>query len=1097
MKQTFAIPLAVVFAAMVATAQPKPADPPRASALKTPDGAIVFVTRDTEAADPGIDKVILSPAEWKALQEQVDQAKRQSTGKPVAPSGCAVRVRIETRGERPVAVLTVVYSVRTTAPRTVVALGLQRAQVTAARGDGNRLPILNPPGDDGLTVLFEAAGEHALTLELEAAVGPRGRGELGFDIGLPRAVITTVAFDPPPATAAKKILVGTREGKAGELRRATVSAEDLSRPRPLGPTEILELAWEPPSPAAPAAPMAESDVVVRVDDSQVETTARVRLRGPLKEWQLALPPGAEVTTASDAGPPPSATRPPDASRGVWTIRGPAEPTADWLVSVTVRQLRPKTSDPKFRGPYPLGPFTVLGPVKQSGKLVAFAPPTARLGFKGPADFRRQDVSDDGPLAAFQFTSVPAVPPTGKPPAWLDLDARLVPAVARVRPAHALALRSDGWHWEAVVKVVPPPRSEVETVLIELPAKWETLTARPEDVVDEVQAVSDGGAVRTRLIRLSPPQKAPFELILSSRFPVAVADGKASLPLPRFPQADEREGTVSASVPEEFELRGSVGAEPLRPPANRRPPVTVVSGEWDRAAERVDLAWVPHRPDVACESRAEVVVNDHLPQKQTIVTQVMKFKTTGDGKPLRLLGPPAAIGLKSVPAVDPVAPGEWEFRPPPDAEFTLTLGYALRHPPRKAGATSGEFPIGLFAPTQVTRHDTTVRVWSALSGRRLDTFAGAGWRELPPEPAAERDILPTFTLAASGAPSLAVTWTDATDVGPAVGVDRGLILVTLADDGTAAIRGRYVLQRWPVGGVELELPADALADILVDAKRLDPQPGPPNPDADERTVRVILPDPRPGRTTALLEVRYSVPTARTSGGARVLIPPVLRQAAYRTPTRWHLTAPPGVVPLFPTADWQPDLRWGVNWLGAAPVAGFTAAEAEKWLTAGVEQEGDADPWTVPAGADAVAARQQVPDRVTVLLVPRIGWVAGVSAVAFLIGLLLSRLRSRWFGPAVAAVGVIVASGVALAPQPALQLLAAAQPGAVALLALLAGMAAWRWHRRRLIDRLPSFSRSRGSAPAVPVPPVGPSSAAGRSNRGPSAEVTLEPEVGSAR
>ena len=1088
------VAIAALVAASVATAQPKPAEPPRASAVKLPDGGIVFISRNADDADPTVDKIVLSPAEWKALQDQVEHAKKLATAKPVAPSGCALRARIETRGEKPVAVLTAVFAVRTTAPRTVVALGLQRAQVTAARGEGNRLPILNPPGDDGLTVLFETAGDHTLTLELEAAVTPRGKGEVGFDLGLPRAAISTLVLDQPPATAGKKVVVGTRtEGKATDPKRTSVPVDQLSRAYALGATDTLELAWEPPTTAAPAAATAESEVVVRVDDSQVETTAKIRLRGPVKDWQLALPPGADVTAVSESGgTSPGVVRPTEANRPVWTIRGTADPAADWLVTVTTRLPRPKPTEPKFRGPYPLGPFAVLGPVKQSGKLSVFAPPTARLGFKGAADFRRQDVTaEDGQVAAFQYTSLPPVPPTGKPPAWLDLDARLVPAVARVKPAHALALRSDGWHWEAVVKVVPPPRGEVEQVLIELPAGWETLTAKPEDIVDEVQTVTDGRPVRTRLIRLTTPQKVPFELVLTSRFPVPVAAGKVTLPLPRFPQADEREGTVSATVPEDFEVSGAVGTDPLKPPATRRPSVTTVGGPWDRTDERVELTWQPHRPDVTCDARAEVTVAD----QQTAVTQVLKFKTNGDGKPLRLRGPVAAVGLKSVPAVAPVGPGEWEFRPPAEAEFTLTLGFALRHPARKAGVAAGELPVALFAPVPVTRLDTTVRVWSAATGRRLEAFGGAGWRELPPEPAADRDILPSFTLTAVGAPPLAVQWTEAADTGPAVAVDRGLILVTLGEDGTAAVRGRYVLRRWPAGGVELELPADAVVDIYADGKKLDPQPGSPNPDADERTVRLILPDLKPGRSATLLDVRYPLATTRTGSGTRVLIPPVLRAAAYRTPTRWHATAPPGMVPLFPSADWQPDTRWGWRGFGVAPTAAVTAAELEQWLTAGTETDGEADAWTVPGGGDTVAARQAVPDRVTVVLLPRVGWVAAVSAGAFLFGLLVSRLRSRWFGPAVAVVAVAVAVGTVLAPQPASQVVAAAQPGVFLLATLLLGAAAWRWYARRRVERLPSFSRSRGSVPAVAAAQV--PSATGRSNRGQSAEVNLEPDVGSVR
>jgi len=719
----------------------------------------------------------------------------------------------------------------------------------------------------------------------------------------------------------------------------------------------------------------------------------------------------------------------------------------------------------------------------------FASPTARLGFKSPADFRRQDVlSEDGQVAAFQFTSLPPLSPNGKTPPWMELDARSVPAVARVRPAHALTLRSDGWHWEAVVKVIPPPRGEVEQVMLALPAGWETLTAKPEDIVDEVQTVSDGGSVRTRLIRLIAPQKSPFELILTSRFPVPLMAGKLSLPLPYFPQTDEREGIVSATVPEEFEVSGTVAGEPLQPPANRRSPITTVSGAWDRAAERVELNWPPHRPDIACTGRAEVTVFD----TQTVVTQVLKFKTPGDGKPILLRGPAAAVGLKSVPEVYPVAValGEWEFRPPAQTEFTLTLGYALRHPARPAA----ELPVGLFTPVRATRQETTARVWSAASGRRLSAFTGAGWRELPPEPAADRDILPTFTLTATGTPSLGVEWTEATDTGPSVVVDRALILAVLGEDGTAAVRGRFVLSRWPAGGIELAMPMDAVAVAYADGKRLTAQPGPSSPDASKRTMRLLLPASKPDRAVTLLDVRYARATRRDGLGARVLVPPAIRAATYRTATRWHVVTPAGSVSLFPDAGWLPNTRWGWNGIGVGPTAGVATADLERWLAAGTTADAEpAESWTVPDGGETTAAAQAAPAAVTVFLVPRVGWVAGVSAGAFLFGLLASRLRARWLGPLVALLGVGVAVGAAFAPQPAAQVIAAAQPGVVLLALMLLGSAAWRWYARRRIERLPSFRRSRGTTAAAPNLP----SATGRSSRGPSAEVSLEPEVGSVR
>jgi len=50
------------------------------------------------------------------------------------------------------------HGFRTTHPRTVIALGCQRAALVSAKNDRGQLPILNPPGDDGLTAFVDATG---------------------------------------------------------------------------------------------------------------------------------------------------------------------------------------------------------------------------------------------------------------------------------------------------------------------------------------------------------------------------------------------------------------------------------------------------------------------------------------------------------------------------------------------------------------------------------------------------------------------------------------------------------------------------------------------------------------------------------------------------------------------------------------------------------------------------------------------------------------------------------------------------------------------------------------------------------------------------
>ena len=91
------------------------------------------------------------------------------------------------------------YSFRTTQPNTAVAA--RRAPeaflVNASGSTAPKLPVLDT-GDDGFAVTVEAAGDHTLVLDVESPVTARGaKAEVGFDLGLPRAPITTLALDPP------------------------------------------------------------------------------------------------------------------------------------------------------------------------------------------------------------------------------------------------------------------------------------------------------------------------------------------------------------------------------------------------------------------------------------------------------------------------------------------------------------------------------------------------------------------------------------------------------------------------------------------------------------------------------------------------------------------------------------------------------------------------------------------------------------------------------------------------------------------------------------------------------------------------------------
>lgn len=1087
------LPAAVLFVACAALSPgPSPAQPPkppaaetRAAAIKLPDGTVVFFTKNPDDPNPPVDGVILSGKEYKALVDQADAAKKgRDPAKPQAPSGCAVRGKVQAAGDSQLAALTLTYTVQTTAPRTTVFLGCGRGFPRAARLADGKLPILGAT-DDGLTVFLEAAGEHTLTIDLDAPVVPRGaKGELGFELGLPRAAITTFAFEPPPG-GVKSVTVGTRTpDRPTEVRRNSFPVERLaaSGGQPLGPTDLLDVTWDAPTttappPAADTALVADTEVAVRVDESQIEATAKIRVRGPSRDWQIALPPGADVTAtrATPAGPAPefpaaspTLVRPPDPNKPVWTLKLPEGPAAEWVVTATVRQSRPKLPDPKNRGPYPVGPFAVPAATRQTTVARVSAPPSVRVRVKHGPDVRPQNppAGADEELVGVYKATATAQPGRGYPPPLFELDATPAKVFVRVEPAYRLRRTEAGWRLDANLKVTPV-RAEIEQVVVEVPEGWQTLEAGPPDVVDEVHEQKEG-KTRVLTVRLVTGQRAAFGLTLTGTFPVPAAAKTATIGLPRFPQAIEQNARVTATVPEGLEIRGTAtawengqpaGVTDLKPDAGEPKPgagVAAASAAFEKGVGRVDVGWQPHRPELDADVRADVTIQD----RQVVVAQTVRFRAAdGGGRPVRLRGPVTATGLRGVPPPDPVGPGEWVFRPPADAgkDFTLSLSYGLPIPAQRAGDPGPtRVPVGLIWPDPATRVTAGVRVWTATA-RRVTRYDGP-WRELAPE--ADRETLPLLTLAGSGTGlPLAFDMGEPGDGSvPQVWVDRAYYQAWVGDD-RVAVRARFLLRRWSTGSADVTLPAGVVPEVTLDGRKVTDLGVGGDPQVGFRTVRIPLSEPRPGRSSVVLEVRYQLPAVRGTWAAVPLVPPTLAAASSRTPARWHVTVPPDVTPLAFADGWQTEARWAVRGGLATPVPLASAADLEQWFAAGGETDPESD-WTPAAtDADALTGRQPTPATVDVYRVPRSGWIAGCSVVTVLLGVGLTRVRVGLVGPAVAAVGAGAAVAAAIWPQPAAQVVTGCQPGLWAVGLLLGGQVGLRWYHRRRVTHLPGFTRAR--------------------------------------
>jgi len=1131
----FALVPAVWFvAALALTVQAQPPEPlkkttdskPNAKAeatpkelpgIRLPDGTFLWL-----GPVDGQERVSLTPQQLQKLLDENDQLRKQvATRRAMAPSGCAIRGRVEKRGEQLVAILKLTLSFQTTVAKTPVALGGKKAFLVSASLDGNKLPILDTV-EDGLAAMIEAAGDHTLTLDLEAPVTSRGaKPELGFEMGLPRAPITTLLLDPP-GSAVKRVNLTTRTpdpaqpARPSEARRVPALDVKQLAARPgqehgyaLGPVESVEVTWDPPAAGAQAADQvqsAEIKVAVLFTEGIIETTAKFTLRGPGRDWKVVAPANASISAdrapgTTDFGPAqaPAVTKPASAARPEWKIEFPAGSSpADWIITAVTRQPRPKADDPKHRGPYSVGPFAVLDVLRQTGTVRVTAGPHMRFVFKHGPDLRRDvppvPAAEDLTSAFFRLTTGPTGNTAVNAPLFTVEAWRLVGRVT-VKPNYKLLLTDAGWKLRAEVKVSPID-TEIDSLAVEVPTEWRGLEAGPPELVEGVQPGAAlgfwktlegdlGGDLRAlSVVRFAASHKPPFDLVLTATIPVPLGTTEAAISLARFPGSIERGAMLTATVHDGLEVRGEArGWEGERAATwgtalvpvsgnGKSKAVTTVSGRADSGLGQAVLTWSPYRPDLITDVRADVTLFD----RQLVVQQAVKLRSPdGMRGPIHFRGPATAAGVKFLPAqfpLEPVGPGEWKLMVPIDAkEFTLTVSFAIplaSHAPDDRGPW--KLPVGLLWPVTATRAETTVRVWSnTVSGRTIANLS-SGWRELSIEPASERDALPVVVLSTAGAETPLVLETSEIEGGSAVAVwvDRGLVQAWSGDDGAARYRARFLLRRWLVPAIEMRLPGPLtgpMPEFLRDGRKVEATSV--LDDSGERIYRVPLPEPRPDRT-ALIEVRYQFAPRRDSE----YLPPLLTSAAFAGPLRWQVTVPPGSAPLL-SAGATAQLRW--RWQGGliGPAAIGSTDELEHWLRTGDEPRGGDD-----SSGEIVTARQATPAVLVVHRVPRIGFTIACSVVVFVLGLLLTRLPAALLGAAVALVVGLAGIAVSLWPQPAAEVAAACEPGLLAVVLAVLVQLSVRWYYRHRVTHLPGFTLSLPEPSATSVPIKGPSTARNR-------------------
>jgi hypothetical protein len=1086
---------------------------PRLSTLKLPDGAIVILARSLDDPNVPVDGVVLSAKEYESLIDQLEQAKKfKEAVRPIIPSFCQIRGKIVQYGVQPVASLTITYKFVVTTPLTTVALGGARGFLRAAEWSQKQVPVLKAD-KDGLVAVVDTAGEYTLTLTMEALVNPRGPvGSIGFDLALPRSPITKLQFAPPNATA-KEMVVGIRTlDRPGEITRNSFAMDRLSGPDgvPLGPTDLLELIWEVPPPPGTVKEIpreAETEVAVRIDELRVETQAKIRLKGTSKEWRLDLPRGAEVRIDRVELPPgadlaanfgfplaaPVLLPPADKTSTLWTVKSPDLGKSEWTVTVQTRQTRPGPTSPEFPGPYTVGPFHVVG-VRQTGTIRVSGPDTVQTSFElGPTVHQKELAADADPelMAQFVFTEAAARPgqavltPSPAPP-LLRIQATQAVGFLRIEPSFqlnysVLDVRQPSAEWRLAAQLaITPIRTEARELDIELPGTWDKFEAGPLDLVDGV-TVTETMLGRRYRVRLYTGQRRPFTLTLKARRLIDPGLRAIRLEMPRFPDCLEQTSRLQVAVPEGLTLRGqaeprfknqvemAVALTPPTPiPAGITTAIQQLVGTFEKGIGKVDLQWDAYRPELPTRIETDIT----LFEQQAKVEQIFYFGPVEPStRPIRFrtsANLPANLRF-SPPLTRDAIDGDLIFRPPAGArEFSLRATFWPTIPaPAENPSERFSLSIPLVWSDSSTRAESLVRVWGNLGAPRVEGFSGP-WEALPLETVDGRELLPALRLITSEAnPSLSLELT-MPDIGqiPPLRVERALIQsrANLGEEFTR-IRARFMLRRWPITGIMVELPAGVTPDISLRGLRITQwktlKNGSDRAAASPDRQTIVLPLPPPSGELLPLEIRYLIATPSALVGTIPLQPPLLLGATFAAPIQWQSLFPAESTILLADRRWNTELYW--TWRGAmlVPTAGASDDQLDRWLTEGVMESRPSGGSDQPWNAEEVSGLMLWQSTVAPVTVYRLPWSLTVtvsSLLVLMIALIISRTdQNRVL--LMAGVAIVWVVLIVLWPQPMAQIVAASQPGWWVILVIMGLQLLFRWYVYRRVRNLPGFSRGR--------------------------------------
>src|SRR5579875_855802 len=259
------------------------------------DAVIVLCERAEEGLDLIPKAVILRPDKYQELLDQIEKLKKQIENQKnenaVPPTRCLLKGKVGPNLVR----LEAEFAGTAEHADTLVSLACPQAGTSSAQTDG-RIAQIRRSNAGGFLVRIDKAGEYHVKLELLVPMTRREGNTQGFELTLPRAVVTELDLDLPANCT--DVRLGGQLFKDLSLPGLELKNNHLRGNPGLGPVDKLDLSWREilPSTGDPVRTV-EGRIQARLDAAGLTTEADLWLgvEGvPTKVWRLLVPRNAEV-----------------------------------------------------------------------------------------------------------------------------------------------------------------------------------------------------------------------------------------------------------------------------------------------------------------------------------------------------------------------------------------------------------------------------------------------------------------------------------------------------------------------------------------------------------------------------------------------------------------------------------------------------------------------------------------------------------------------------------------------------------------------------------------------------------------------------------